>query len=112
MVLLPFTIFPLPLAPIMMSGPVWAIVLGVRLWKRREVTTALRRTHCVFLVIDGVLIAYGVWMLQAADASAARGGGLLGGLGLIPIAFGICLAAFSLSVLVWMAATSRTISKG
>jgi hypothetical protein len=111
-VLLPFTIFPLPLAPILASGPIWAIVLGVRMWRRRDVIRALRRTHYVFLGIDALLIWYGVYMLRAAEASAARGGGLMGGLGIIPIAFGICLALFSLSVLLWIAVMAHHASKG
>ena len=110
-VLLPFAIFPLPLAPIMMSGPIWAMVLGVRMWQRRDVTKALRRTHYVFLAIDALLIYYGIWMLRAADASAARGGGLLGGLGVIPIVFGISLAAFSSFVLIWIAVVLPRVSK-
>lgn len=98
--LLPLSIFPLPLMPIMMIGPVWAIVLGVRMWKRRDVVTALRRTHWVFLAIDAMVILYGAWMMQAAEASAARGGGLLGGLGVVAIAIGIGLALFSIVTLV------------
>ena len=60
----------------------------------------MRRTHVVFLAIDALLIWYGFWMLQAAEESAARGGGLLGGLGIIPIALGIVLALFSVVTLV------------
>jgi hypothetical protein len=97
--LLPLTIFPLPFIPIMMIGPIWAIVLGVRMWKRRDVVASLRATHYVFLAIDAVMIAYGIWMLRAAEASAARGGGLLGGIGLIPLGLGIVLACFSLLTL-------------
>jgi hypothetical protein len=42
----------------------------------------VRRTHYVFLAVDGLLIWYGFWMLRAAEESARHGGGLLGGLGL------------------------------
>ena len=104
--LLPLTIFPLPFAPIMMAGPVWAIVLGVRMWKRRDVTTALRRTHYAFLVIDVLLIGSGIAMLRAAEESAARGGGLLGGIGIIPITIGCLLAPFSGAVL-WLTRMRR-----
>ena len=100
--LLPLTVFPLPLMPIMLIGPVWAIVLGVRMWKRRDVVTALRRTHWVFLAIDAAVILYGVWMVQAAEASARRGGGLLGGLGFVAIIIGVCLAVFSILTLVFV----------
>ena len=104
--LLPLTIFPLPFAPIMMIGPVWAIVLGVRMWKRRDVTTALRRTHYTFLVIDALLVWSGIAMLRAAEASAARGGGLLGGIGLIPLTLGFILAPFS-AVVLWLTRAYR-----
>ncbi len=97
LVLLPMTWAGALFAPILMIGPVWGIVLGTRLWKRApNVVRSLRRTHVVFLLIDALMIWYGVWMLRAAEASAARGGGLLGGLGAIPIGLGIVLAMFSL----------------
>ena len=74
------------LAPILMAGPIWGIVLGVKLWRRgTEMLTALRRTHWVFLLIDVLLVAYGIFALRAAERSAARGGGLLGGIGLVPL---------------------------
>ena len=99
-VLIPLSLFPLPLAPIMLIGPVWTILLARRMWRRDPtVIRTLRRTHVVFLVIDAALIWYGLWMLKAAAASAARGGGLLGGIGVIPIGLGIVLGCFSLVTL-------------
>jgi len=99
--LMPLMLFPLTLAPIMLIGPVWAILLARRLWRRDPtVIRAVRRTHVVFLAIDALLIWYGIWMLKAAEESAARGGGLLGGLGVIPIGLGIVLALFSVVTLV------------
>ena len=99
--LIPVTLFPLILMPVMLIGPVWAILLARRLWRRDPtVMRALRRTHVVFLAIDALLIWYGIWMLKAAEESAARGGGLLGGLGVIPIGLGIVLALFSVVTLV------------
>ena len=84
-----------------MAGPVWGIVLGFRLWKPRpDLFVALRRTHYAYLLVDALLIWYGVFALQAAERSAARGGGLLGGFGLIPLGLGIGLACFSLVTLV------------
>jgi hypothetical protein len=94
--LIPVSLFPITLAPIMLLGPAWVILLARRLWRRDPTVIAtLRRTHLVFLAIDALLIWYGIWMLKAAEASAARGGGLLGGLGLIPLGLGIVLALFS-----------------
>ena len=84
------------LAPILMAGPIWGIVLGVKLWQRgTEMFTALRRTHWAFLLIDVLLVAYGIFALRAAERSAARGGGLLGGIGLVPLGLGLVLALFS-----------------
>jgi hypothetical protein len=94
--LAPLTLAAALLAPLFMIGPVWGAVLGVRLWRRAPgVVAQVRQTHAVFLVIDALMVSYGVWMLRAAEASAARGGGLMGGLGAIPIALGTALAVFS-----------------
>ena len=99
--LIPVALFPITLAPILLVGPAWAILLARRLWRRDPtVMRTLRRTHLVFLAIEALLIWYGVWMLKAAEASAARGGGLLGGLGLIPIGLGVFLGCFSILTLV------------
>lgn len=88
------------LAPIFLIGPVWAIRLGLRMWKREPgLAKTLGRTHFAFLVVDGLLIWWGFAMLQAAEESARRGGGLLGGLGLFPIGLGIVLALFSIVTL-------------
>ncbi len=99
--LIPVSLFPITLAPILLMGPAWVILLARRLWRRDPaVMVTLRRTHLVFLAIDALLIWYGVWMLRAAEESAARGGGLLGGLGLIPIGLGVLLGCFSILTLV------------
>lgn len=99
--LMPFTLFPITLAPIMLTGPVWTILLARRMWRLDlSVLPTLRRTHVVFLLIDALLIWYGMWMLRAAAESAARGGGLLGGIGVIPIGLGIGLGCFSIFTLV------------
>ena len=84
------------IAPILMIGPIWGIILGVRLWRSPfERRAALRRTHWTFLLIDGLLVAYGIFALRAAERSAAHGGGLLGGIGLVPLGLGIMMACFS-----------------
>jgi hypothetical protein len=101
--LIPLSLSPLPLAPIMLIGPVWAILLARRMWRHEpDAIRALRRTHFVFLGIDALLIWYGFWMLRAAEESARRGGGLLGGLGVIPIGIGVFLALFSAVTLLLM----------
>jgi hypothetical protein len=84
------------IAPILMAGPIWGIILGVRLWRSPfEGRAALRRTHWTFLLIDGLLVAYGIFALRAAERSAAHGGGLLGGIGLVPLGLGMTMACFS-----------------
>lgn len=94
--LIPVAAITLVAAPLFLIGPIWALLLARRMWRRDPtVLRALRRTHAVFLLIDALMIAYGVWMLRAAAESAARGGGLLGGTGIIPIALGVVLAMFS-----------------
>jgi hypothetical protein len=94
--LAPITVF----APPLLLGPAWAIWLGVRLWRHDPgVIGTLRRTHYGFLVLDGLLITYGFMALRAAEESAKRGGGLLGGFGLIPIVIGVSLGLFSILTL-------------
>lgn len=90
-------------APLLLIGPIWGIVLGLRLWQPgTEVTASLGWTHAAYLAIDVLLVAYGFWMLRAAEESAARGGGLLGAIGLIPIGLGLLLAMFSVITLAWL----------
>jgi hypothetical protein len=97
------------LAPILLVGPIWGIVLGFRLWRSgAEVFAALRRTHWTFLLIDGLLVAYGIFALRAAERSAAQGGGLLGGFGLLPLGLGIVMACFSGVTLVMARADQNT----
>jgi hypothetical protein len=105
-ILLAILIVPLTLTiPILTAlfliGPIWGIKLGLRMWRREPgLARTIRRTHFAFLVIDGLLIWWGFAMLRAADESAKRGGGLLGGIGLYPIGIGIVLALFSVVTLV------------
>ena len=40
-------------------------------------------------------MAYGIFALRTAERSAAQGGGLLGGFGLVPLGLGIMMACFS-----------------
>ncbi len=76
------------------SGPlvalgVWLIALGRATWRGDPgLRRRLLRTHALLLVPALASVFLGVSLLQAAQRSAARGGGLLGGLGLIPLALG------------------------
>jgi hypothetical protein len=87
-------VFGLTFAPLLIAGPIWLMALGVRLWRQGEgARAALRRTHVVLLVVAALLGAYGWFALRAAQASAAKGGGLLGAFGLLPLALGAVLGA-------------------
>src|SRR5258705_5485019 len=73
------------IAPILMVGPIWGIILGVRLWRSPfEGRAAVRRTHWTFLLIDGLLVVYGIFSLPAAERSAGHRGGMLGGIEMRP----------------------------
>lgn len=95
--------FGLTLAPLLIGGPLWLMILGLRLWRQGEGTVALlRRTHVVVLVVAALLGAYGLFALRAAQQSAAKGGGLLGAFGFLPLAFGVVLGATA-AVSLWLA---------
>ncbi len=110
LLLLPLTVFfGLLLVPILLPGPVWVAILGIRLWRpSARVGVLLRRTHLVGLTIACLLCAYGVLALQAAERSAAAGGGLLGGFGLIPLGLGAILGATAVTSL-WLGRSLRSI---
>jgi hypothetical protein len=87
-------------APALVLAPIWLTFVGVQLWRKNsERVSLVRGTHLVFLAIAALLCFYGVSGLRAAERSAAHGGGLLGGFGLIPLGIGIVLAALSLATL-------------
>ena len=67
-------------------------------------------THGVLLVFAIGAIATGLLALQAAERSAARGGGLMGGFGLIPLAIGAFLAVLSVPAMAvaYFAAPARS----
>jgi len=79
----------------------WIISLG-RAVRRGDADARIRilRAHSVQFCCGLGLVWLGVADLKAAAASAARGGGLLGGIGLIPCVFGGGLALFSACAIV------------
>ena len=89
-----FGLFGLPL----LAGSIWLIVLGFRCWQPTgSLCFLLRVTHVITLSIGCLLCIYGVFALRAAARSAAAGGGLLGGFGLLPLGLGIALAVVALA---------------
>jgi hypothetical protein len=69
---------------------VWAMILGLRTLRGHQgVRRALMLTHGV-LLLPGILTSVvGFYALRAAEQSAARGGGLLGPIGIFPLAIGL-----------------------
>ena len=94
-------VFGFPVALLFAVGPLWIMALGVLLWRPSpRVLSLLRRTHIIGAVIAVLLSVHGIQALRAAARSAAEGGGLLGGYGLIPIALGLLLGTSSMVSLI------------
>src|SRR5262249_57379655 len=95
LLLLPLTLmFGLTPAPVLALGPLWIVALGGGMWRHgADLGAAAGRTAGVALAVGLVSIAYGVVALRAAARSAAAGGGLLGGFGLLPLALGLAIAS-------------------
>ena len=53
--------------------------------------TSMRLAEACGLGFGVIGCALGLWLLERAEQSAARGGGLLGGLGIVPLAAGVAL---------------------
>ena len=96
-------VFGLPLAPLLALGPLWVAILGIRLWRpAARVKVLLWRTHVVTAMLAVLLCAYGIFALRAAERSAAKGGGLLGAVGLLPLGLGMVLGVTAAASL-WLA---------
>jgi hypothetical protein len=105
----------LPLSVVVMvlpliAFPLWVLALGVRsLWPLTPgAVRALRRTQLVVIAWAALLSLSGALMLQAAERSAARGGGLLGGVGLLPLGLGIAVGVLALVALLLLRALGRS----
>ena len=93
--------FGLILAPVLALGPLWIVTLGVLLWRPSvRVLILTRRTHLIGAIVAALLCVHGILALRAAARSAAEGGGLLGGYGIIPVAYGFLLGTISIVSLV------------
>src|SRR5262249_660121 len=77
----------------------WMLTLGRAALRGDAVRGRLGRTHGLLLVPALAAASVGVLDLQAAERSAAHGGGLLGAIGLVPLVLGGCLAIFNAAAL-------------
>ncbi len=76
---------------------VWMVNLGRRIWiGRPQLRDALLRTHGLLLLLGVLAITFGVLSFRADAESAARGGGLLSGLGIYPLGVGVGMSALAL----------------
>jgi hypothetical protein len=85
---------------------IWMIVLGRWAWNMRpQIILVLLISHCVLLLLGMSGISLGIQTAEAAERSAAHGGGLLGVLGWSPLWFSIPivnLASISLVLVLLM----------
>jgi hypothetical protein len=90
--------------------PLWVLVLSVRsLWHLSPgAVRALRRTQLVVIAWAALLSLSGGLMLRAAERSTARGGGLLGGVGLLPLGLGVVVGALALVALLLLGMLGRS----
>jgi len=93
----------------LIAFPLWVLALGVRsLWPLSpRAIRALRRTQLVVIAWAALLSLSGALMLRAAERSAARGGGLLGGVGLLPLGLGVVVLALALVALLLLRTLGR-----
>jgi hypothetical protein len=93
--------FALTFAAPLASLGVWLLALARALWRRDlAVRGRLLWTHGLLLIPALAAVAFGIAALDAAERSAARGGGLLGGIGVIPLVLGGCLAVANMTAIV------------
>ncbi len=103
LLLLPLCLFfGITVGPLMAAAPLWLAFLGVQLWRGPSPRTfaLLRATHWAVLLLAAILIFVGISTLQAAERSAAHGGGLLGAFGFLPIGIGSVLGTLATLTLI------------
>lgn len=99
---------------LLIVGPigVWLIILGTKLWRLEQGTyKSVLVTHTLLLIFSAALIRLGLWMLHRAELSAQQGGGLLGGVGFIPIFAGCGLVVLSILSIVTLLLVKRAQSQ-
>src|SRR5262249_30224360 len=89
-------------------GPIWFCVLGVWLWRpTQRLSSALLATHLVISVFAILNVVFGIGALHGGGSSAAKGGGLLGGYGWLPISCGVALLILAVASF-WSAFAMRS----
>lgn len=85
----------------MPMGLLWAVAaLFLMATRTRAGLLLVRVVNALAIACGAALVALGAYWLRAAEESARRGGGLMGGLGAIPIALGVLVAAAAVVSLV------------
>ena len=91
------TMHALPLAVL----GVWMSILGRRLWMPGpQLRTTLLWTHGILLVLGSLVVVIGVYSVEAAEISSARGGGLLSPYAYLPLLFGVPVLVLAICSLV------------
>lgn len=108
LVKLPFSL--MLLAIVITAFPMWILLSGLGIFWRLTPRTTRALKVADSIVTGGALLlfAYGLMVFRAAERSAAGGGGLLGGYGVIPIALGIFIGGLAVASLWLLRLTSRT----
>jgi len=76
----------------------WLARIAAAAWRDgADGQDAMRVAEICGLGLGASGCALGLWWLERAEESAARGGGLLGGLGALPLAGGALLVAFAIA---------------
>ena len=90
--------------------PMWILLAGIRMfWRltpRAILTLQIMDSLVIFCAL--LLCAYGWMAYRAAEQSAASGGGLLGGYGVIPLALGLMIGGTAAVSLWLLRRVSRT----
>jgi hypothetical protein len=88
----------LALLAVLAAFPLWVLTMALRAFRRLTpaAVSALRWTSFFEIACGLVLGISGIQALRAAERSAARGGGLLGAFGLLPLALGVLVGVLGL----------------
>ena len=80
--------------PLAVSGLIWLVILGFRLWSPdHDARRALRITHLALAPLAVLLVAYGLYCVRATRRSAE--GGLFDAFAYLPIGMGLAAAGLA-----------------